>query len=106
MAWFILFCAGILETVWAFYMKKSDGFTLLVPSIITVLTMIASFALLAVAMKSLPLGTAYAVWTGIGTAGAVVAGIAFLGEQATAARLVAVASILFGIVLLKLCDGK
>ena len=72
MAWFYLFTAGILEIVWAFAMKKSAGFTLLVPSIVTLVGMVASFGLLALAMRSLPLGTAYTVWTGIGAVGAFV----------------------------------
>ena len=66
MAWIYLVLAGVLEIVWAFYMKKSAGFTLLVPSTVTIVTMIASFALLSIAMRTLPLGTAYTIWTGIG----------------------------------------
>lgn len=102
MAWIYLTAAGILEIVWAFAMKKSQGFTLLVPSVITLTTMIASFALLSWAMRSLPLGTAYSVWTGIGAAGTFVAGILFLGEAATPGRLLAAAMIVGGIVLMKL----
>lgn len=105
MAWILLVSAGFLEVVWAFFMKKSAGFTLPLPSIITVLTMIASFALLAVSMKTLPLGTAYTVWTGIGAVGAFLVGIAVLGEAATPMRLCAAALILSGIVMMKLSSS-
>lgn len=101
-AWINLILAGLLEIVWAFFMKKSAGFTLLVPSLITIGTMIASFALLSFAMRSLPLGTAYTVWTGIGAVGAFAVGVAVLGEAANPGRLVAAALILSGIVLMKL----
>src|SRR3546814_17634776 len=87
MAWIYLVFAGLLEIIWAFFMKKSAGFTLVVPSAITIVTMIASFALLSVAMKSLPLGTAYMIWTGIGAVGAFIVGVAVLGEAATPLRL-------------------
>ena len=70
MAWIFLFIAGLLEVVWAFYLKQSNGFTRLVPTVITLTTTLLSFGLLSVAMKTLPLGTAYAVWTGIGAVGA------------------------------------
>lgn len=102
MAWFYLFIAGLLEIVWAFSMKKSAGFTLLVPSVVTIATMIASFSLLAIAMKALPLGTAYTVWTGIGAAGAFVAGVVLLGESFSLTRAVAALLIISGIVLMKL----
>lgn len=102
MAWIYLFIAGILEIGWAYSMKKSDGFTILVPSVITVVAMIASFALLSIAMKSLPLGTAYTIWTGIGAVGAFVVGITVLGESANAMRLAAGALIVAGIVMMKL----
>lgn len=98
----MLVLAGLLEVVWAFSMKQSAGFTRLVPSLVTIVTMIASFALLALAMKSLPLGTAYTVWTGIGAVGAFLVGITVLAEPATALRLTAAALILGGIVLMKL----
>ena len=101
MAWIFLVSAGFLEIVWAFFMKKSAGFTLPLPSIITIITMIASFALLAVSMKTLPLGTAYTVWTGIGAVGAFLVGVLVLGESATPARLAAAALILAGIVIMK-----
>jgi quaternary ammonium compound-resistance protein SugE len=102
MAWIYLLVAGVLEIVWAFSMKKSEGFTLLVPSIITIVTMIASFGLLAVAMRSLPLGTAYTIWTGIGAVGAFVVGVAILGEAFTTIRVLAALLIVAGIVLMKL----
>ena len=101
MAWIILFAAGALEIVWSFAMKQSDGFTRLTPSIITVIASLASIGLLAVAMKSLPLGTAYMVWTGIGAVGAFIVGVLVLGEQASAMRLVAAALIVSGLVLMK-----
>lgn len=102
MPWICLVVAGLLEIVWAFLMKQSDGFTRLVPSIATFLTMAASFALLSMAMKSLPLGTAYTIWTGIGAVGAFVVGIVVLGEQATPMRIIAAALIVGGLVLMKL----
>lgn len=106
MAWIYLVVAGALEIIWAFSMKASHGFTRLTPSIITIVTMIASFALLSYAMRFLPLGTAYMVWTGIGAAGAFVVGIVFLGEAATPMRLVAAALVLSGIVLMKLAESS
>ncbi len=102
MAWLALLLAGLLEIVWAFSMKRSAGFTLPIPTAITVATMIASFALLAFAMRVLPLGTAYVVWTGIGALGAFVVGIAVLGEPVTPLRLAAGGLILAGILLMKL----
>lgn len=102
MAWILLGIAGAFEIVWAFFMKQSDGFTRLVPSVITIVTMIASFALLSVSMKTLPLGTAYTVWTGIGAVGAFVVGIAVLGEQISIARIVAALLIVSGLILMKL----
>ena len=97
-----LFVAGLLEITWAYYMKKSEGFTVVTPSVITIVTMIASFALLSVSMKTLPLGTAYTIWTGIGAVGAFVVGIVVLGEAATALRLIAGALIVAGIVMMRL----
>jgi len=105
-AWIYLVSAGLLEIVWAFYMKKSAGFTLLAPSVITIVTMIASFALLSVSMRSLPLGTAYTIWTGIGAVGAFAVGIVVLGEAATPMRLLAGALIVSGIVLMKLSSAS
>lgn len=105
MAWIYLAVAGLLEIVWAFYMKKSEGFSLLTPSVITIIAMIASFALLSVSMKSLPLGTAYTVWTGIGAVGAFVVGIVLLGEAVTPMRVAAAALIVSGLVLMKLSSS-
>ena len=101
MAWIILFFAGLLEVVWAYAMKLSDGFSRPVPSVVTVAAMIASFTLLALAMKSLPLGTAYTVWTGIGAVGAFVLGVVMLGESVTPLRLLAAGLIVGGLVLMR-----
>ncbi|NLS26434.1 Guanidinium exporter [Sphingomonas sp. S2M10] len=102
MAWILLGIAGILEVVWAFSMKQSEGFTRPIPTAITVVTVIASFALLAWSMRTLPLGTAYGIWTGIGAVGAFLVGIVVLGEPATLVRIGAVTLIVAGLVLLKL----
>ncbi len=102
MAWIYLVLAGLFEVVWASTMKQSEGFTRLGPSIVTIVAMIVSFGLLAVAMKSLPLGTAYAIWTGIGAIGAFCVGIVFLGEAASPARIFSVVLILTGLIGLKL----
>ena len=102
MAWIYLVIAGILEVIWAFFMKKSVGFTLLVPTVITIFTMILSFGLLSIAMRSLPLGTAYAVWTGIGAVGAFSLGILMMGEAASPMRVIAALLIVAGIALMKL----
>ena len=102
MPWIYLVIAGLLEIAWAFLMKQSEGFTKLVPSIATLVTMTASFALLSLAMKSLPLGTAYTIWTGIGAVGAFVVGVAVLGEQATPTRILAAGLIVSGLVLMKI----
>jgi len=101
MAWIALLVAGVLETVWAVAMKQSHGFTKPGPTILMIVTMAASFALLAWAMRSLPLGTAYAVWTGIGAAGAFLIGVLFLGETASAMRIAAALLIVGGIMLMK-----
>lgn len=100
-AWIYLFIAGLLEVVWAYFMKQSMGFTRLVPSVLTFGAMFASFGLLSLAMKSLPLGTAYSVWTGIGAVGAFAVGVLFLGESMSAARLLACGLIVAGLVLMK-----
>jgi len=100
-AWIILITAGAFETVWAYYMKLSDGFTKLGPTVATFAAMAVSIGLLGVAMKSLPLGTAYTVWTGIGAVGAFAVGIVVLGEAATPLRLLAAALIVAGIGLMK-----
>jgi len=104
MAWILLILAGLLEVVWAFSMKQSAGFTRLVPSAVTLVAMIASFALLALSMKTLPLGTAYTIWTGIGAVGAFVLGVWFLGEPANALRVTAAALIVGGLVLMKMAS--
>ncbi|RYG96961.1 MAG: quaternary ammonium compound efflux SMR transporter SugE [Alphaproteobacteria bacterium] len=106
MAWIVLVIAGILEIVWAFFMKKSEGFTLLLPSAITIVTMIASFGLLSYAMRTLPLGTAYTIWTGIGAVGAFVVGIVILGEAANPMRIIAATLIVAGIVMMKLSSAQ
>ncbi len=105
MAWIFLVAAGLLEVVWAFFMKKSEGFTLFGPTAITLVTMLASFALLSLSMKSLPLGTAYTIWTGIGAVGSFALGIVLLGESATPMRLVAAALIVGGLVMMKLSSA-
>jgi len=101
-AWIYLVIAGLLEVVWAFSMKQSEGFSKLGPSIVTIVAMIASFALLALSMKALPLGTAYTIWTGIGAVGAFLVGIWVLGEAASAMRIAAALLIVAGLVLMKL----
>jgi len=100
-AWLVLAVAGILEIVWAYAMKLSDGFTRPVPSVVTIVAMIFSFGLLSLAMKSLPLGTAYTVWTGIGAVGTFIVGIAVLGEAVTVTRVLAAVLIVGGLVLMK-----
>ena len=105
MAWLHLFFAGLLEVAWAFGLKQSHGFTRLAPTLFTLVTMAGSFTLLALAMRSLPLGTAYAIWTGIGTLGAFALGVMLLGEAATPMRLAAAGLILSGIVLMKLSNA-
>ncbi|MBO9680633.1 DMT family transporter [Paenacidovorax monticola] len=106
MAWFYLLIAGALEVVWAFSMKQSQGFTRLVPSAVTLVAMTASFGLLAVAMRSLPLGTAYTIWTGIGAVGAFAVGVLFLGEQLSAMRVLAAVLIVAGLVLMKVSASE
>jgi quaternary ammonium compound-resistance protein SugE len=101
-AWLILFIAGLFEVVWAFSMKQSDGFTRLWPTVVTLAAMLVSFGLLSWSMRSLPLGTAYTVWTGIGAVGAFVVGAVFLGETANASRLIAALLIVGGLLLMKL----
>ena len=101
MNWILLIAAGILETVWAIGLKYSEGFTRLWPSVITIGCMIVSFWLLALAMRTLPVGTAYAVWTGIGAVGAAIGGIVLFNESRDAARIACIAIIVIGIVGLK-----
>lgn len=105
MAWVYLAVAGIFEIVWAIGLKYSHGFTRLYPSLITIGGMIISFYLLSLATRTLPIGTAYAVWTGIGALGAVVMGIIFLGEPRSASRIFFLLLILVGIIGLKLTSG-
>jgi len=102
MAWVLLSIAGVLEVVWAFFMKQSDGFSRIAPTTIMIVAMIASVWLLSISMKTLSLGTAYMVWTGIGAVGAFAIGIALLGEQVSPMRIVAALLILSGIALMKL----
>ena len=102
MAWIALVVAGLLEIVWATAMKQSQGFTRLWPSVITITGMVISFALLSWSMRTLPLGTAYTVWTGIGAVGAFVLGIIVFGEAASAMRVLAAVMIVGGLVLMKL----
>lgn len=101
MAWFYLVVAGILEILWAFSMKQSEGFTRPIPSAITIAGMVFSFWLLSLSMKSLPLGTAYTIWTGIGAVGALLVGILVLGEQVSLPRMLAACLIVSGLVLMK-----
>lgn len=101
MAWTYLFLAGICEVIWAVGMKYTHGFTRLYPSIITIIGMILSVWLLAYAVRTLPMGTAYAVWTGIGVVGTVIYGIMFFGEPATFMRLVCIGAIIIAIAGLK-----
>ncbi len=102
MAWFILFIAGLLEISWAVGLKYTEGFTRLWPTVFTAAALVASMFLLGLAVRTLPLGTAYAVWTGIGTVGTALLGIILFGEPATAARLVCIGLIVTGILGLRL----
>lgn len=101
MAWIFLVTAGLLEIVWAYTMKLSQGFTRPGSSFVTIVAMLASFALLSISMKTLPLGTAYTVWTGIGAVGAFIVGIMVLGEPITTMRVTAAALIVSGLILMK-----
>lgn len=101
MPWVYLLLAGLLEVIWAYAMKQSQGFTRLVPTAIMVVTMIGSFSLLSLSLKSLPLGTAYTIWTGIGAIGAFVVGVAVLGEVFNLQRAIAAALIVSGLVMMK-----
>ncbi|MDB6181758.1 DMT family transporter [Paracoccus fistulariae] len=104
MPWITLIAAGLLEIVWATAMKQSQGFTRILPTGIMLVGMVASFWLLAIAMRSLPLGTSYMVWTGIGAVGAFIVGVVLFGEPVTMGRLVAAGLILAGIVAMKLAS--
>ncbi len=101
MAWVFLVTAGLLEVVWAYFMKQSMGFTRLAPSVVTLVAMIGSFALLSLAMRTMPLGTAYPIWTGIGGLGAFIVGVLVLGEAATPTRVAGIVLITSGILLVK-----
>lgn len=105
MAWFYLLLAGLTEIAWAVGLKHTQGWTRPGPSLVTILLMIASFGFLSQALKSLPIGTAYAIWTGIGAVGTVVVGIVWFGEPRTALRLACIGLILVGIAGLKLTSG-
>lgn len=104
MAWITLIGAGLLEVVWAYSMKLSDGFSRPLPSVITLVMMIASFGLLSISMRTLPLGTAYTIWTGIGAIGTFIVGITVLGEQLSLLRAFAAFLIVCGLVLMRLAS--
>jgi quaternary ammonium compound-resistance protein SugE len=101
MAWFLLLAAGLLEVGWAVGLKYTEGFTRPTPTLLTVISMIASLGLLGLSLRTLPLGTAYAIWTGIGTLGTALLGIVLLGEATTVGRLGCIGLIVTGIVGLK-----
>lgn len=104
MNWVVLIIAGLLEVVWAVGLKYTEGFTRLWPSVVTAIAMILSLGLLAIAMKSLPVSTAYAVWVGVGAVGTALVGMMWLGESASVARVLSLGLILAGIVGLKLAS--
>ena len=106
MSWVYLFVAGLFEIGWAIGLKYTNGFTRLVPTVLTAASMAISLGLLGVALKTLPVGTAYAVWTGIGAVGTAILGIALFGEPATLARLACIGLIVAGILGLKLVSGS
>ena len=105
MAWAILILAGIFEIIWAYSMKMSEGFTRLTPSVVTIVFMILSVVLLSISMRTLPLGTAYTVWTGIGAMGSFILGIMVLNEPMTVMRMIAAVLIVSGLVLMKLSSN-
>ncbi|MCG3677798.1 quaternary ammonium compound efflux SMR transporter SugE [Aliarcobacter butzleri] len=102
MSWGILVLAGICEIFWAVGLKYTDGFTKLIPSLFTIVAMLVSFWLLSLSLKTLPLGTAYAVWVGIGTIGTVIAGIMLFGDSINIIRIISIAFIILGIIGLKI----
>ena len=104
MAWLVLVVAGLLETVWALALKESDGFSKLGPSVLFAVACVASMVLLAIALRSLPVGTGYAVWTGVGAVGAAIAGMVFLGDAAVLNRILPIGLIAVGIVWLALAE--
>ena len=105
MTWAVLFIAGLFEVVWALALKESDGFSKLRPTVLFLVALVISMVLLALALRDLPVGTGYAVWTGTGAVGAAVAGMVFFGEAATLARLAPIGLIAVGIVWLALAEG-
>jgi len=106
MDWVYLIIAGLLEVVWASTLKYTDGFTKIVPSLITLSTLAASFILLAQALKTLPIGTGYAVWTGIGVVGTAIVDSVFLGESRDLSRFICIALIMLGIIGLRFTGSK
>ena len=104
MAWLYLFFAGLFEVAWAIGLKYTEGFTRLVPSVVTIVAMVASIWFLAIALRTIPVGTGYAVWTGIGAVGTAILGIVLFAEPATAARLLCIGVIVAGILGLKLAS--
>jgi quaternary ammonium compound-resistance protein SugE len=104
-AWVYVLLAGLLEIAWAYAMKQSDGFTRPWPTVITISAMVGSVGLLTLAMRTIPLSTAYPIWTGIGAVGAFVVGVTILGEQATAARIMAATLIVAGLVMMKVSSS-
>jgi len=106
MAWALLGIAGILEIGFAFFMKSSDGFTRLIPALLTVATGLSSVFLLSISLRTLPVGTGYAVWTGIGAAGTAILGMALLGDSVAPMRLLCIALILAGVIGLRLVSGS
>ena len=106
MAWIYLLLAGLFEIVWAIGLKYADGFTRLWPSVVTVAAMIVSVVLLGLAAKDLPIGTAYAIWTGIGAAGAAILGVVLFAEPVTAMRIASIALIIAGVIGLKLANAS
>jgi quaternary ammonium compound-resistance protein SugE len=104
MSWTYLIIAGLLEIIWAIGLKYTEGFSKLVPSVITIIAMIASVVFLAIALKTIPVGTGYAVWTGIGAVGTAILGIVLFAEPATAARIGCIALIVAGIIGLKIAS--
>ena len=105
MTWILLFVAGLFETAWALALKESDGFSRPGPTVVFVVTLVISMVLLALALRELPVGTGYAVWTGTGAVGAALAGMVLLGEAATASRILPIGLIAAGIVWLALAEG-
>src|ERR1700754_2318676 len=105
MAWALLSAAGVLEIAFAFFMKSSFGFTRLTPAALTVVTGVTSVVLLSISLRTLPVGTGYAVWTGIGAAGTAIVGIAFLGDAAAPARILCIGLILAGVIGLRLISS-